>query len=408
MMRDGHPMDFIVRYKALDWPPVLRFADTVIRQRLYTPLMLAVAHRRNDIVAMLLTHLTDGTEKERCSVDAQTVHGISALMGAAMCNNNTALKLLTPHASLNARDNDGNTALHHALHRRNFSCAAHLISAGCTVVVENHYGFAALHLAVDDGQRDMMPLLLAAGASVNQISSSREVTPLHVAVFAGREDEARDLLACGADPNLRHPQRNGSPITTAALKRLFTIFDMLLEAGADVNTVVEPMGTCLTIAAFVGAGNVMRKALQFGVKINIAPPFNYSLPYSYNAPSSLRARAATMQDIATDPEAEYTRRAYKMVTKMDDASMLLVASGESVDSIEYFNSQDAPPELVSMRTEAPLSLKSMCRESIRNTLRRQGPENLFKQTAELPLPTLLIKYLVYDRSLQTESVESSI
>ena len=66
--------------------------------------------------------------------------------------------------------------------------------------VENKdsYGETALHLAVDNGHKDIVELLLAKGANVNAPGKSGE-TPLHLAALRGQGGIAEVLLASGAN-----------------------------------------------------------------------------------------------------------------------------------------------------------------------------------------------------------------
>ena len=82
-----------------------------------------------------------------------------------------------------------------------------------------------------------------------------------------------------------------------------------------------------------------------------------------------------------------------------DTAFLLLAAGET-----FQKTLEAPLLVLEkiMREEIKLSLKNLCREAIRLHLLKLNPhENLFLRFRKLKgiLPPLLIRYLVYDMSL---------
>ena len=58
--------------------------------------------------------------------------------------------------------------------------------------------------------------------------------------------------------------------------------------------------------------------------------------------------------------------------------------------------------------EPELSLKNICRESIRNHLLQMSNVNLFARVPKLPLPKALQSYLLYYQALQEEEEEEEI
>ncbi|KAL5234784.1 hypothetical protein ACI65C_002194 [Semiaphis heraclei] len=88
-----------------------------------------------------------------------------------------------------------------------------------------------LHFAAGFGRRDIVELLLAAGASI-QAHDDGGLHPLHNACSFGHEDVVGLLLEAGADPNTRD-NWNYTPLHEAAVKGKIEICIALLQHGAD-------------------------------------------------------------------------------------------------------------------------------------------------------------------------------
>lgn len=120
-------------------------------------------------------------------------------------------------------------------------------------LVGTHGGLGAIHLAVREGQVDVVRALLAAGADINQPTAGDGSQPLLLATINGYFDLAMELLQSGADPTLasdagatplyttlnmhwapkaRHPQ------PTVYQQQRTSYLDLmraLLDAGVDPN-----------------------------------------------------------------------------------------------------------------------------------------------------------------------------
>src|ERR1041385_1592914 len=86
----------------------------------------------------------------------------SPLADAAEKSDHAALRaLLKQHANVNASQVDGMTALHWAAHLDDLETARMLINAGASVNATNQYGVAPLSLACENGNTELVELLLA-------------------------------------------------------------------------------------------------------------------------------------------------------------------------------------------------------------------------------------------------------
>ena len=160
-----------------------------------------------------------------------------------------------------ARDDDGVSALMHALYRGRATIAEEIATAlpaldvfeaaalgrveRLAALLENDAtlsgarspdGFTALHYPAFFGLGDAAGsarALLAAGADVNARSENVfSVEPLHSAVAGGHDDVVAVLVEAGADVNAR--QRHGwTPLLGAAQNGSLASVERLLAAGAD-------------------------------------------------------------------------------------------------------------------------------------------------------------------------------
>lgn len=142
---------------------------------------------------------------------------------------------------VDARDHEGNTALHWSVMYGSVEAFLALIKAGATVGIANFEGHSPLHLAVINSEAlpehvcmTMITHLLHNGANPN-IGDEDGATPLH--------------LACGIG--------NASLIET-----------LVEEGGASVNAVDHEGETALFYALRGQHVNVVRKLEELGVDIN--------------------------------------------------------------------------------------------------------------------------------------------
>lgn len=109
-----------------------------------------------------------------------------------------------------------------------------------------------LMLVVSKGFNDLIPLLIAAGATVNQ-QNSDGTTPLIVACNKIDSKVVAQLLDLGADPNLES-QSGETPLIAAAATGDPASVALLLDRGADINKTTKA-GTALHLAARLADDN---------------------------------------------------------------------------------------------------------------------------------------------------------
>ncbi|XP_076365699.1 calcium-independent phospholipase A2 VIA isoform X1 [Tachypleus tridentatus] len=142
---------------------------------------------------------------------------------------------------VNAKNFQGDTALHIMVSKNKLSCVVHLLSEGADVNVCGAGGELPLHLAVKSQEVSMIQIFLAFGAHLNSVNSRQE-TPRHLAanikgskrdlilytlhaVGAKRCICKRDTCNSGCSPDGKF---DGKPSSDADVQRNVSLYDNLL------------------------------------------------------------------------------------------------------------------------------------------------------------------------------------
>ena len=148
-----------------------------------------------------------------------------------------ARALLSSGADVNARDKRGFTPLMRAVLNGSVETVKTVmefkpdLNAQTTDPDPNTSGSTALMYAVAKDRKEIVDMLLDAGADINE--SDVNVGPaLTWAAYYDREELVADLLERGADPNVSNSV-GGTPLIVAATKGSTRIVRQLLEHGAD-------------------------------------------------------------------------------------------------------------------------------------------------------------------------------
>ncbi|KAL9049705.1 MAG: hypothetical protein Q9162_007077 [Coniocarpon cinnabarinum] len=132
-------------------------------------------------------------------VDAKDGLGWTALMIACNIKDSDALVdfLLTKDADVNAKNSNGQTALHFCASKSHLDIARKLVSKGATARVKDKRQQLPLHRAAAVGSVPMIKLLLGRQSPVDATDMDG-MTALHQAVVEGHGDAALELIKAGA------------------------------------------------------------------------------------------------------------------------------------------------------------------------------------------------------------------
>jgi uncharacterized protein len=168
-----------------------------------------------------------------------------ALIEAVQNDDQAAVtELLTKRVDVNAREDDGATALAWAAVRCNIEIGALLLKAGANPNLTNEQGIGPLYLAITNGSPAMVQLLLGKGADPNIAREDGE-TPLMAAARLGQIDVAKMLLDRGAEVNAREKKFGQTALMWAAGHP--AVVRLLVERGADVRATSKVWDITATI-----------------------------------------------------------------------------------------------------------------------------------------------------------------
>ena len=143
-----------------------------------------------------------------------------------------ARKLVEQHADVNAPQYDGATALDWAVYRSDKEMVDLLLGAGANARAANREGSTPLWLASINGDAAIIAALLKAGADANEhLPLGR--TPLMAASRTGNVEAIQVLLDHGADVNARETLRGTTPLMWAADEGHAAAIQLLIQRGAD-------------------------------------------------------------------------------------------------------------------------------------------------------------------------------
>jgi len=244
----------------------------------YTPLYYAVYSGSKDMVELLLSKGADVNAKNkwgRTPIDLAMNRGrkeiaklllsksgdVSLHTSAYIGDLQRVEKFIDDDgASVDAKDQKGQTALHYAAKAGQIAVAKLLIANGADV---NAGEWTPLQEAAYYS-KEMVELLLAKGADIN----TGKWTALHSALDAARFDIVELLLAKGADANIRDG-KGRTPLHIAtwyAAGKNPKIVELLLSKGADINAKDNNGKTALSYATENGHTEIVELLRKHGAK----------------------------------------------------------------------------------------------------------------------------------------------
>ncbi len=219
----------------------------------YTALHYSAAHGYDDITGLLLERharfdLTDPRQ------------GNTAIHWAAQNGHKTTVELLLKH--------EQNLLLQYLRAVRRSQRSACRFNS--VVNFQNYDGNSPLHLAVVEGQFDIVKTLVTAGANVN-LPNLDGLSPLHAAVQAGRVDIARFLILNGAFVNQQDIEGD-TPMHWAVRHGQYQMLNLLLDQGAGFDIKNSDAETPLLLAASINEESLMRLLVS---KVSLSLNFIY-------------------------------------------------------------------------------------------------------------------------------------
>lgn len=173
---------------------------------------------------------------------------------------------LVDDASIDAPDALGDPPLLAAVRASDMAAISDLLERGAKVNSLNSFnGACPLAMACQNGDLDVVSILVAAGAAVDAVDS-QGLTPLHHAIRSRHDPVARALVAAGA--GLDTVDATGeSALMHAVDERLPSVVRLLLEHGADAELATPSGETPLMRAARTNNPGITRILLAHGCDV---------------------------------------------------------------------------------------------------------------------------------------------
>ncbi|PQE22096.1 Ankyrin repeat-containing domain protein [Rutstroemia sp. NJR-2017a BVV2] len=221
----------------------------------YTPLHLACQHGYLDVATVLVEILKSST-----AVNAVDDQKRTPLHTAADHGHIQIVDLLLKYGADRSLKDDKNREAIVLAASSGYLAIVKALDSGDDLSTYQHL----LHLSSKKGQVLIVRYLLEKGTSPNCLVDDE--TPLTVAASEGHTEVVRDLLKYG-DPNLQDA-RDRTPLHRAASEGHMEIVRLLIQAGADVNSLDSSRSTPLHFAASKGIPEIMGELLKNGAHAN--------------------------------------------------------------------------------------------------------------------------------------------
>lgn len=159
--------------------------------------------------------------------------------------------------------------LHDAIQKGEVAKVKTLISNNKELIhMKSEKGQTPLHLAVQNGNQEIVDFLISQGADINARDGEGN-TPLITALASRKTDTARFLLSKGVDVKIKNTQ-NQPAIFFAIRNGLNELVAPILDSGQDVNERFAGNMSILLMATITGNKEVIQLLIDRGADVNAA------------------------------------------------------------------------------------------------------------------------------------------
>jgi pectate lyase len=205
-----------------------------------TPLDIALRQNNKEIVE-LLTNV----------VDIPSIH-VAAQVGDL----DKVKAFLEKGTDVNAKDDDGMTPLLLAISKKQADVAKFLVENGADVNAGDKSGFVPLVYALWNTDPNVVKILLDNGADVNAEDTAMGFSVLHWAIAMDSKETTELVLTAGADVNTKS-NTGETPLDVAAYGVSSIIGELLIANGAEISSLHAAafMGDLAKVKSLIDKGN---------------------------------------------------------------------------------------------------------------------------------------------------------
>lgn len=220
-----------------------------------TPLLDAVLERRTDVAQLLIAKGAD--------VNARNLEtGTTAIEYAVITQNAAILHaLLQANAQTDIRTRNGSTLLHLAAARGSQPVLELLLDAHANVAVGDDQDYTPLDVCILNNQLNLLPILLAHGASASRVRAADGRQPLHLACIRGFASAVAPLVAAGASP-VAKDRFGQTPLDLALAYKNVNVVATLLKLGSTIKESQSAADAAMESATLRGQTEIVRMLLD--------------------------------------------------------------------------------------------------------------------------------------------------
>lgn len=222
------------------------------------PLHIAILHNQKQIAR----HIIPLSE-----INIRNNEGLAPLTCCAIYSLSDIAELLITEKGridCNIRDSKKRTPLHYAANKGNARVIRCLMKNGAAVWAQDDIGRTPLHMATSKGHDQCVSIFLKWGCAVD-CRTNENLTPLHMVINV---EACKLLIEYKATLNSTCDYESWMPIHYAAYRGFKDICELLIEAGAGLDSLASDNITPLHLLAFQGHTNILSMFLEKGAAVN--------------------------------------------------------------------------------------------------------------------------------------------
>lgn len=270
------------------------------------------------------------------SIDSKDNRGWNALHEAAAAGSTECVRELLSavagssrrgSAYVGSRNHEGESALYLAAQRGYLAVVRLLVNARANINQSTNDGSCPIYAAVDGGHKEVVELLIRKGAKINGKHTESCWTCLHQAAYKGYCEMVRLLVAVPGCQLEARDDHQITPLFVAAQYGQQHCLEILVDAGADVNTQAGDLATPLMIASQEGHEGCVEVLLAHGANPNLVCSMGWpQLPIHAAAEFghiSILKRLCTVTDRVCDRKEGMVSPVYSALDQRESMALLL-------------------------------------------------------------------------------------